>query len=881
MCYAERKDVFYIPDGWDGYSDISSSEDEVDPDNVPPVPGSQGFIASPERSPPSRLHIDVSGFPPVPTYDMISAAGFGARQLAEEVEQSDDDTDVGEGDEFEPEYREGDDEDPWAEDFVPEGVDEDPAPMLVDEEEEEIRPVYFDETQGEADAESSETEDDNEEEENKENYQHVGKQSKRYVPFHRRAKLRKKKKKQKGKRKVGRPRTREEPTNKRSCETLDKFRDDMESSGIDPDYIPGFMRKESLAGRGTWKAMKRLGAESKGGKHIIRKICDSEELFEIGCTTFVKEQCGINPRTRLKEEEMSQPLENIPKQVRSIPKWELVKAKAYDFYMSDMYSRCSPGKNDYVKVGTKRLQKRICNDYVKNLHVKFLAENPDLEISLSKFYECRPAQVLTSKYLNKDTTCCQKHQNFQLLIKALDKILPRVKCVTSPDAFIEEYDTEEKIQDLLNTFNEESHEGMVVYEQWGRVKTDDNKTKTRIIRVEEAPAEFLQKFYERYIMFVDHNTAANHQYFEQRKCKENLKPGECMVQVDFIQNYACLVADGLQSSFFDQTQVTIHASVVYYREREGEELQHKSYIHVSPINEHNSSMVYAIINKFWTEDFAKEKNDLGIHTVHYYSDSPFSQYRNKWIFHLISKHQEMYGIKATWDYFETGHGKGPCDGVGGTIKRMADQAQKQGTRIQDAKDFMEWANTTTSLNLNVSYISEEYFQTWKDEYNKLNDKLTSLKGTKKLHAVRPTDTPDVLEWRDLSCKCGNDPECDCEWKRSSIKRVQSAKDAIPNHDTDYEVGENVILEFRDNVYLCRVMEELENGFVSFKAYYKDGDHFGMKFQMLRSGRRIVYPRADILHRCGDLLSTKRQPDIKKLNAFDQKVFNDFTDILMV
>ena len=45
MCYAERKDVFYIPDGWDGYSDISSSEDEVDPDNVPPVPGSQGFIA--------------------------------------------------------------------------------------------------------------------------------------------------------------------------------------------------------------------------------------------------------------------------------------------------------------------------------------------------------------------------------------------------------------------------------------------------------------------------------------------------------------------------------------------------------------------------------------------------------------------------------------------------------------------------------------------------------------------------------------------------------------------------------------------------------------------------------------------------------------------
>ena len=30
-----------------------------------------------------------------------------------------------------------------------------------------------------------------------------------------------------------------------------------------------------------------------------------------------------------------------------------------------------------------------------------------------------------------------------------------------------------------------------------------------------------------------------------------------------------------------------------------------------------------------------------------------------------------------WHYFEKGHGKGPCDGIGGAVKRGAAQAAKQ------------------------------------------------------------------------------------------------------------------------------------------------------------------------------------------------------------
>ena len=40
-------------------------------------------------------------------------------------------------------------------------------------------------------------------------------------------------------------------------------------------------------------------------------------------------------------------------------------------------------------------------------------------------------------------------------------------------------------------------------------------------------------------------------------------------------------------------------------------------------------------------------------------------------------HQIDYGISAGWNFFATSHGKSPCDGVGGTVKRLAARASLQ------------------------------------------------------------------------------------------------------------------------------------------------------------------------------------------------------------
>ena len=41
-----------------------------------------------------------------------------------------------------------------------------------------------------------------------------------------------------------------------------------------------------------------------------------------------------------------------------------------------------------------------------------------------------------------------------------------------------------------------------------------------------------------------------------------------------------------------------------------------------------------------------------------------------------------------WLYSEAGHGKGPADGIGATVKRMADTHVARGRNIDSAKDML-------------------------------------------------------------------------------------------------------------------------------------------------------------------------------------------------
>jgi hypothetical protein len=135
--------------------------------------------------------------------------------------------------------------------------------------------------------------------------------------------------------------------------------------------------------------------------------------------------------------------------------------------------------------------------------------------------------------------------------------------------------------------------------------------------------------------------------------------------------------------------VTLHPVVAYFRNPNDEnEISHKSFVYVSDELIHRCSTVYAFLKDLVPrlKEFIPE-----LSCIHYLSDSPTSQYRNKSIFHIIANHLQLFGAKGSWQCFEAGHGKGPCDGVEAVSKRMADEAVRQRRiTIQDASNYFEW-----------------------------------------------------------------------------------------------------------------------------------------------------------------------------------------------
>lgn len=64
--------------------------------------------------------------------------------------------------------------------------------------------------------------------------------------------------------------------------------------------------------------------------------------------------------------------------------------------------------------------------------------------------------------------------------------------------------------------------------------------------------------------------------------------------------------------------------------------------------------------------------------VHYFSEwYHAAQYKNKYKFINLCLQKKDYQFKAQWSFFAASHGKTECDGIGGTVKRLAQKESLQ------------------------------------------------------------------------------------------------------------------------------------------------------------------------------------------------------------
>lgn len=210
--------------------------------------------------------------------------------------------------------------------------------------------------------------------------------------------------------------------------------------------------------------------------------------------------------------------------------------------------------------------------------------------------------------------------------------------------------------------------------------------------------------------------------------------------MDFAENHSCVIQDAIQSHYFVRPQVTIHPFVVFYND--GSTIKVLNFVVIADIKKHNTISVYAFQKKMLA--LLKYKFPE-LEKIIYLSDGCAEQYKNKSNFKNVYCHEKDFNIKAEWHIFPTSHGKGPCDGIGGNIKRMArDASVRKTAEINSAKQFFDWATSQEvkrQFKKDWEFIyatDEDYSDAEKFLQERFCDLIT-IPGTKKYHAFIPRD----------------------------------------------------------------------------------------------------------------------------------------------
>ena len=351
-----------------------------------------------------------------------------------------------------------------------------------------------------------------------------------------------------------------------------------------------------------------------------------------------------------------------------------------NFFESEEISRTMPGKKDFISVrqGHQRVhvQKRLVLTNLKESYQLFKDKFPTKSVGFSKFADLRPKHcVLAGASGTHDVCVCTIHQNVKLMmvggkipaivlnsvpLKTYDHCFAQIICnPPSPSCYLGDCSScpgiDQFKEQLMNAVDDNLID-IITYKEWASV--DRSTLETFVKPVEE----FVECFCDRLEALLPHSFIAKQQSSFQLELKGSLMPGEFLVLADFSENYSFVLQDAAQGFHWNNSQATIHPFVIYYRD--SDELHHISYVVISECLHHDTVAVYLFqknLIKFLKEKFLPCK-------IFYFSDGSAAQYKNR---KNLCLHKADFGITAEWHFSATSHGKGACDGLEGTVKRLA------------------------------------------------------------------------------------------------------------------------------------------------------------------------------------------------------------------
>lgn len=203
----------------------------------------------------------------------------------------------------------------------------------------------------------------------------------------------------------------------------------------------------------------------------------------------------------------------------------------------------------------------------------------------------------------------------------------------------------------------------VIFKKW--VSTDRCTMITVISEIDE----FIDNLIHQLKSLLIHDYTAKAQSTYYANLKQNLKKGEYIVTLDFAENYAFIVQESVQAFHYNNDQATLLPMVIYYCENG--KSKHCSFVGVSDCLKHDYVSVYMFQEQLIF--FMKQKFGQ-VQKIYYFSDGAPQQFKNRNAFTNLCYHMEDFHITAESNFFATAHGKGPCDGLAGSIKRLIRKA---------------------------------------------------------------------------------------------------------------------------------------------------------------------------------------------------------------
>lgn len=455
-------------------------------------------------------------------------------------------------------------------------------------------------------------------------------------------------------------------------------------------------------------------------------------------------------------------------------------------------SRMCPGKKDCITRHGLKKQKMFLNLSVQVLHTKFRALHPSIKISYITFCRLRPFWTVHPKVSSHDTCLCIKHENMKLLLQALHRA--KVIEVHSPTHLISVLTCERRTEDCLQrkcaTYclkDVPYHEiidinAPITYQKWTTIKENRISAKTKkeitvqqtIKQAQETTVGELKVILKECIKsFLSHVHRIEHQYSVIKTLKNTLTEKDLLLHIDFSENYNCKYGEEPQSVHFGASResVSLHTGVWYTKGC------HQSFATLSPSLRHDPQAIIAHLKPI-LKKVLREKPQID--HLHFLSDGPTTQYRNKMMFallttYLVSLYKQINAI--TYNISKSGHGKRAADGVGGVTKRAADNLVARGDDVSDFDILVK------VLKINVKNI--EYETVYEREIMEIDrvlpKNLKTFKGTMKKHQwTWNRSVPGRILFNELSCyTCKPSEKCTHFHMGESQQPVEQLEPTIP------------------------------------------------------------------------------------------------------